>query len=96
MGVLSRLFEKAKVRRSFANTHDITPVVIAITKHDLATDWSDESMLTRTENFAKEKGIHLCLTSAKNDTGISDAFSSIFESLVKNTIRKPRLMGWKE
>jgi signal recognition particle receptor subunit beta len=96
MGVLSRLYETAKARKSTGDSHGITPVVIAITKHDLETDWLDNSMRLRAETFAKERGINVFHTSAKNDAGISNAFSSIFELLVKNTTRKPRLMGWKE
>ncbi|CAJ0544356.1 Ff.00g035750.m01.CDS01 [Fusarium sp. VM40] len=96
MGLLSRLYETAIARKSAADSHGLTPVVIAITKHDLETSWFDDSILLRAETFAKEKGINMFHTSAKNGSGISDAFSSIFESLVKNTTRKPRLMGWKE
>ncbi|KAM0438161.1 hypothetical protein ACHAQK_006895 [Fusarium lateritium] len=86
MGVLSRLYQQTKVRRSFTNTQDITPVVIAVTKHDLVTDWSDESRLLQAQAFAEENGIDVCLTSAE-DNGISNAFNSILGSLVRNTIR---------
>ncbi|PTD06084.1 hypothetical protein HYE67_007923 [Fusarium culmorum] len=96
IGVLSRLYERTKIRESFANADDITPVVIAITKHDLSTDLLDGSTVLRVKAFAKEKGIDVYVTSAKMDNGISDAFSSIFKALVKNTIRTPCLLGWKE
>lgn len=96
IGVLSRLYEKAKVRGSIASAQDITPVVIAITKHDLATDWLDESTVLRVKDFAKDKGIDLYITSAMKDSGITDVFGGIFKSLVKNTTRTPCLLGWKE
>ncbi|CAF3465348.1 unnamed protein product [Fusarium graminearum] len=96
IGVLSRLYERTKIRESFANADDITPVVIAITKHDLSTDLLDGSTVLRVKSFAKEKGIDVYVTSAKMDNGISDAFSSIFKALVKNTIRTPCLLGWRE